>query len=519
MAKQLSLAERRMAYKSQINKAPVKNLRSIVDSKYQIAIYSAAQDVNKNLAILATAGSGKTTTLLKLLRLVPRTRSGIFVSFSKSIIEELESKVPSYIKAKTLHSVGFGVIRDYYRNVKILAVFDKYFKNAIALCKETKSDPKAFLTKEEFKQCKQIESVCAYARMTLTPFNKEDLIKMCTHFNIEMSDIVIERSLILLSKVLMCGKTLWIDYVDMIYLPVMMPSMFQTKYDDVYLDEAQDTNNAQRAMLELMLKPNGRLISVGDDYQCIYGFAGADVDAFKKLRERPNTIVLPLSVSYRCPKSGVRKAKEVCDNIEEWDQAIEGVERDGEWTEIQEGDMVLSRITKPLVSLYFKLIEAHVKANIVGKDIEQGLIDFAERCEAPSKEGVLIKMNERLDRYCEELKKLGVRFPELTPQYAALEEKFQVMQIILGNIDDAYQLIPTIKQIFAEDKQAAKLMTVHRAKGLENKKVFVINKVKGELQMPSKRASQEWERIQERNLMFVSRTRHKEELIFLDLLA
>ena len=125
----------------------------------------------------------------------------------------------------------------------------------------------------------------------------------------------------------------------------------------------------------------------------------------------------------------------------------------------------------------------------------------------------------KLDAYCNELKKLGVRSPELTPQYVTLEEKFQVIQIILGKVDYANELIPTIKKIFAEDKLAAKLMTIHRSKGLENKVVFVIDKVKGEIMMPSKRAEQEWERTQESNLMFVSRTRHTEELIWLDLHA
>lgn len=495
-------------------------MTTIIDSKQQERIYEEAKNTKQNLAILATAGAGKTYTLLRLLTKVSRARSGMFLSFSNSIVEELKSRVPSYIEARTLHSWGFGLIRNYFRGINVLMVQDKYFKNAVQLYKEVKKDPKAFLTKEEFKECKRIESLCAYARMTLTPFTEPALKEMALHFNIEVNENVLTHSLKLLSKALIGkGKAMWVDFTDMIYLPTQMPQMVTTKFDDIYLDEAQDTNEAQRTMIELLIKPTGRLISVGDDFQCIYGFSGSTIDSFKKLRDRPNTITLPLSVSYRVPRSGVSRAQEICPDIEAAPNAIEGIEREGRWEEIEEGDMVLSRITKALVLLYFQLINTHVKANIVGKDIEKGLIDFAELCEAPSKEGMIIKMNQRLDKYCEELKKLGIRFPELTSQYASLEEKYQVLLIILNNCDHARDVMPTIKKIFAEDKQAAKLMTVHRAKGLENDRVFVIEKVKGELMMPSKRASQPWEHIQERNLIFVSRTRHKKELVFLDLVV
>jgi DNA helicase-2/ATP-dependent DNA helicase PcrA len=489
-----------------------------IDSKYQLAIYEAQKDTTKNLAILATAGSGKTTTLLRLLQKVSRNRSGIFLSFSKAIIEELQSKIPSYIEAKTLHGYGFSLIRGYFRSTKIVVVNDKYFKNAVQIYKAAKEDKTSFLTKDEFRECKQIEAICSFARMTLTPFTSKSLQKMAVHYNAEFTPRVIEVSLTLLSKALIGqGKSMWIDFTDMIYLPAMTPAMFSTKFDDVYLDEAQDTNSAQRNMIELMIKPKGRLISVGDDFQCIYGFAGAGIDSFKILRERPNTVVLPLSVSYRLPISGVRKAQEICPNIEAWEGAIEGIEREGEWNEIKEGDFVLSRVTKPLIVLYFKLIREKIKANIVGKDIESGLLDFADLCITPTKEETVVKMNGRLNKYCEEMKKLGVRYPELTPAYASLEEKFQVMMIILDHVDNPNELIATIKKIFAEDKQAAKLMTVHRAKGLENDTVFVIDKVADEVMMPLKRATQDWELIQESNLMFVSRTRHRKELIWLNL--
>ena len=74
-----------------------------------------------------------------------------------------------------------------------------------------------------------------------------------------------------------------------------------------------------------------------------------------------------------------------------------------------------------------------------------------------------------------------------------------------------------IEQIFEEKKDAIKLMTIHKSKGLENERVFLITKFDGMILQPWKYAKKSWELVQERNLMFVAYTRAKSELILFEI--
>lgn len=491
----------------------------------QIDVFNAIKKTRLNVAVKATAGSGKTTTILEALRYIPAREKSVFLSFSKAIVDELEKKVPANVKAMTLHSLGLRFIRNYYKGM-IVEIRDgdrspkapKYFGKAIGLFKDGES--KKPIDKKDYRTAKLIEEVCRFARMTLTDHNDETaLTEMCTYYNIDWNPDVIVGARKLLDKALdpQVGKIIVLDFVDMVYLPAMIPDMINEKYNNVFLDEAQDTNRAQYQLIESILQKDGRLISVGDDNQCIYGFGGADVESFKRIRERPDTMTLPLNVTYRCPKQVVAVAKEVYEDIEAWDQAEEGIFRQGTWDEVKEGDMVLSRTTKPLIDLYFRLIESNIKAKVVGRDFEQGLISIVDQCMSETFEGFYYNLNLKFEEIIKELNRIGILKVTDHPRWRSLDEKKQVIDILRKKTNYPNQLVELIKDIFKEDKKAAHLMTIHRSKGLENKRVFVIYKYDGSDLMPSKHATKPWEHIQENNLRFVAVTRSKSDLIFINL--
>lgn len=484
-------------------------------SSNQLTVFKEIKDGNSNVAIKATAGAGKTTTILACLDFTPKTKKSVFLSFSKAIVDELKEKVPQHIQAATLHSLGFSMMRSYLKGYKIKVEPDKYAKLAINYYKKAKGDGP--LDKKEFRSAFICADICTYIRMTLTPQTLEDVAAMCMYYNIDFDKEMLECSLALMKDSLKMPKNMMIDFADMIYYPSMIPEMVNLKYDYVYLDEAQDTNKAQFKLIELILAPNGRLISVGDDYQCIYGFSGADVDAFKRIRERPNTITLPLNVSYRCPKLIVKEANQVCPEMEAYENNEEGVVDTGDWNLIEEGDMVLSRVTRPLISLYFKLLDKGVKAKVIGKDIEQGLLSLIEDTMSNTFEGMIYEINLKRGQLENELRELGIRMPSEHPKMGAFEEKIQVINLLMKKVNSPTQLIELVKEIFKEDKKAARLMTIHRSKGLEANRVFLITHASEQPLMPSKWAKQSWEFVQEDNLKFVALTRAKKELIFISL--
>ena len=84
----------------------------------------------------------------------------------------------------------------------------------------------------------------------------------------------------------------------------------------LYVDEYQDVNPAQTALIKAMIPPNGKLRVVGDDLQSIYNWRGSDVT---KILEFPNEFkpaeVFRLSTNYRSRPEVVTVANSVAEDI------------------------------------------------------------------------------------------------------------------------------------------------------------------------------------------------------------
>ena len=80
-----------------------------IPSKYQKDIFNFILNDTRNAVISAVAGSGKTTTLLKSLEIIPADKSVLFLAFNKSIAKELKERVPEgrNIDVKTVHGFGY----------------------------------------------------------------------------------------------------------------------------------------------------------------------------------------------------------------------------------------------------------------------------------------------------------------------------------------------------------------------------------------------------------------------------
>src|ERR1035437_9014767 len=137
---------------------------------------------------------------------------------------------------------------------------------------------------------------------------------MCCHYDInflpeELLDIVQVIKRIEIYNRSLTKKHNYIDYVDMIHIPITNHKIKLPQFDFIMVDEAQDNNNCQHRFIQRLLGPKARTVYCGDEFQCIYSFMGSDINSFQKLQERENTVTLPLSVSYRCSKSVVEVAK------------------------------------------------------------------------------------------------------------------------------------------------------------------------------------------------------------------
>ena len=79
---------------------------------------------------------------------------------------------------------------------------------------------------------------------------------------------------------------------------------YQKKYKHICIDEYQDISESQIELFKLFLSENNTLFAVGDDWQSIYGFRGAEVSYildFKKQFKNAEQIILPYN--YRSSKN------------------------------------------------------------------------------------------------------------------------------------------------------------------------------------------------------------------------
>ena len=308
------------------------------------------------------------------------------------------------------------------------------------------------------------------------------------------------------------------DFTDMVFLPNHL-NLQTTKYDIVFIDECQDLNACQRELMKKAIKPStGRFIAVGDPAQAIYGFSGADADSFQKLIDIPNTITLPLSVCYRCGSDIIDYAKKLMPQIEASPNAKKGlIDHNFSYKNIVKGDMVICRNTMPLVALCMKYLSQGVKAFVMGTDISASLITMVDSCRRKTEEFSCENIFARIYKEKNKLVKNIMSKENCTEKEAeenqiviSFMDKIRTLEILSSGCLTGDDLINKLKVIFSDDADGICLSTIHKSKGLEADRVFIIH---SEL-MPSKHAKKDWEKLQEKNLMYVAYTRAKSVLGF-----
>ena len=478
----------------------------MTDSKYQKAIYKAFQLTDKNISISAVAGSGKTTTLLQLLSFIPKESSSLFLAFNNSIVDELrERNKRKDVQIMTIHSCGWRAILKRYGKVKMNP--NKCIAKTEKVLKELKIDSKR---KGYFFYV--IPKILDLMRCNLCENTTEAISKLILHYdiNVEEEDIKVAQ---LAYKYLVKDKRQF-DFMDMIFVPVTDGSVRLNKYEYVLCDESQDFSLCQHQFIKKCIGRNGRLITVGDPNQAIYGFAGADANSYNELANLNGvSIKMPLSVCYRCGKKIVEEAQKIVPEIQYSDKAIDGfVTFEGSLQEIRRGDWVLCRNLRPLVQTYLWFLKNKVKSKIRGRDIGEGILVLINKTGAKTLE----QLDERLKleevKLINKLKDKGVKRPSYHPKMELLQQRIDVIKCLCGEVDSVKELKAVISDIFTDEVKGILLSTIHKAKGLENKRIFFLCP---EL-IPSKYATMDWQYEQEQNLMYVGITRAEEELIYVN---
>ena len=503
-------------------------ITSYIPNKYQEKIYDWVIHGSGNLVIEAAAGAGKTTTIINAMNLIDKDKKILFCAFNKDIVTELKKKVGDdhpNIDIKTVHSLGLSLLqRNFPTNKFCPPNLTKYYSYIATNLSDIASFDLRVIGSKINRYKGNLILLTDYCRYNLAQ-TKEDAEMLAEKHGLEIVADECEA----VYKVLEWGKNNLdsIDYTDMIWLPnVLYLGQMGLRYDYIMIDEAQDISIAQREFILKCTKLGTRIISCGDKNQTLYSFLSADRKSFEVLQSLPNTITLPLSISYRCPKNIVNFARKIVPTIE-WNEEnkIDGeIEYNSSLDEIQDGDMVLCRNNAPLMKVYTELVNSGKNCFIRGKDIGKNLIKVVENTKQKElnksllKDGVFARLyNDLFETRDKIMVEQGVDEDAamFAPIIQSKLDSIRALELISCDVENnTDKLIEKLNTIFVDkgkSKKGIAISTIHKAKGLEADNVYIACRSL----MPSKSAKKDWEIEQEKNIMYVAYTRAKKKLSFL----
>jgi superfamily I DNA/RNA helicase len=261
---------------------------------------------------------------------------------------------------------------------------------------------------------------------------------------------------------------------------------------------------------------------VGDRHQAIYGWVGADNDAVDQIVKEFKCAMLPLTVTYRCPKEVVKLVNTLVPDLQSHEAATEGrvttisdaefYKKDGWTSHLTADDAILCRKTRPLVETAMALIRRSIPCHVEGRDIGAGLIKLVNRFSARTVSDLL----DQIEIFKEiESQKLIAKGKET--QAESIRDRCDTVVVLAEGCSSVDEVRVKITSLFKdgenEHKKTLTLSTVHKAKGREWPRVFILG---ANLFMPSQWARQQWQIDQERNIQYVCYTRAQSELIFID---
>lgn len=476
----------------------------------------------RSLIVRAVAGSGKTTLCIEAIRqLEQRSLSILYAAFNTSVRAEMEQRaITSGLRCtiSTAHSLGLSALRRSLPSAKLN-------KNKLYDLAQSCSPPKLY---------KLIPDLCklvTFAKdrgLGLPSFPAIESLKswqdIIDHHDLEF-EFPVEKVIAAATALLMTSNDdlTSFDFSDMIYLALLKECQFQ-KYDYVFVDEAQDTNATKRLLYSYSKKPWGAFVVVGDEWQAIYGFTGADNDSMKVFKEEMQCEELPLSICYRCSTAVIKHAQRWMKDIQASDSAACGSVRQITYDHFLMGasgfgaikedslspnDVILCRFNAPNARLALQLIRKGIPCRIEGRDIGVGLIKRVEKFNQSNIASLKVALREWYSGECAK-EKLKQSTTDIYETLLALIQRADDLRIT--SVDALVSDV--IRPMFSDEKDVKRpvltLSSIHKAKGKEWDRVFLLGR---DSLMPSPLASSSWEREQELHLIYVAITRAKHTLV------
>ncbi len=478
------------------------------------------QVVPRALVVEAVAGSGKTTTIAEAAKYIPIDQASVFLAFNKSIATELGKKLPNNVESRTLNSLGHRAVMGKFGKVALDT--SKTIKIVRELPDECGIDGMNYIAKYfPGDICNLVGKAKAHGLVPFDTMNGEladynTIMELKDHYNVfsECPDDVLCDFVIGALKASIL-QTDVIDFDDQLYFVVAF-DLPVPQYSWIIVDEAQDLSHINREMLKKFLATTGKLIAVGDSRQAIYGFRGADSSSLDRIRSEFNADLLPLDTTYRCPKKVVERAQVYVPEINCPDTAPEGTVEildKFEITDFVNEDLIVCRNTAPLISSAYRMIRHGLPVRVLGREIGKGLTSLIKKISGKKFQRMTMgNFEKKLNSWM--IKQIDIaKRRDQEDRIEGIQDKVESLFAIISgsNVETLPEMCTIIDDLFAGNR-GPKFATVHKAKGLEAERVFILDPQL----MPSPWANLPWQQTQENNLIYVAITRSLDTLFYID---
>lgn len=460
----------------------------------QTSILDFATSESSNLMITAYAGTGKTSTL-ELIDGAVKRQPHLFLCFNKAIATEASRRMASTTTVRTFNSIGHRIwAQRIGGNLKLnTRKIPDIFKS---LTEEAKKSERNELWSVYDQVMAGVNLARAhgyvpqghfYANQSLISRTKfhEYLDEQPDDLASDLIDAVLARSIARATS----GE---IDFNDQVYMPALFGGNYP-RFPLVLIDEYQDLSPINHAIIA-KLCVQSRQIGVGDDAQAIYAFRGAKEGGMAKATAHYEMSSLGLSVSFRCPWAIVRnvhwRVPEFKSNREGGDVRFH---TSFDPASFDLYPVVICRNNAPLLRFAFGLLRSGLSVSVAGTDIGPRLVSTMRKLGPES-----LTQGQTLSAIDDWL------VAKLSRESKTAEDYAECMRVFARQASTLSGAISYAEHLFKQDG-TIKLMTGHKAKGLEFEHVYFLDS------HLCKRG-----RGQDSNIDYVISTRAKESLTYIE---
>lgn len=312
--------------------------------------WGAVRECEHPLLVIAGAGSGKTRVLTyKIAYLLERGYAPwevLALTFTNKAAKEMNERISSIVgvgKSRglwsgTFHSIFARILRAESQFIGFESNFTIYDSSDArslikSIIKELKLDDKTYKPSKVQGRISDAKN-----RLMLPQVYAADTHMTSRDARDNMPDV----HRIYKEYFKRCRTSRAMDFDDLLLYTFLLfdkaeevRKKYAQRFRYILVDEYQDTNYAQHAIVNLLTKDNHHICVVGDDAQSIYSFRGANIDNILQFnRQYPEAITLKLERNYRSTQNIVDAANSIIrHNKEQIEKTV--------FSENEKGDKIL----------------------------------------------------------------------------------------------------------------------------------------------------------------------------------